>query len=853
MYSEINTVYDLAGRAYGTSNPYTGSPSYWTTTAFDALGRPTSVKFPDNSATTYSYAEQGTTVTDPSGKQRKVASDAAGRLSNVYEPDPSNGNSLTVQTSYAYTVLDKLATVTEGAQSRTYNYDGLGRLTSAALPETAGASTTFTYDSFNDVLTRTDPRSVVTTYGYDGLNRLSGITYTIPQGSGVAATASVSYTYGSNQSQFNNGRLITMTDGIGSENYTYNNMGETTQVQKVVNSSTYTTSYQYNEAVELTQITYPSGRIVLQSVDAIGRLCAVGASGSSCSGGTQYASGFGYNVAQEVTGFNYGNGVAATFGYSPDRLQLTSLNYKKGATTLFGLNYSYGAAGSNNGQVTGITDTVDNGRSATYGYDPLGRLETAATTGSTAYPQWGLQWNYDRYGNRTAQSVTAGSAPSNSTAVAAATNQMTGYTYDANGNLTNDGESTLTYDAENRVATSTGALGSGTYSYDGKGLRVEKVAGTTTTVYIFSGSKVIAEYVNGAAPSSPTREYIYSGSALLAKVEAGAISYYQADQLSDRILTDSSGSVSGQQDHFPFGEQWYAQNTTTKWAFTTYERDGESGNDYATARYYVNRVGRFSSIDLLKGYPGNPQSLDLYSYVSNDPINSVDPTGLCPANAARFNNKNDCNNAHGPVSLELTGIVDIGIPFTVFWPGGEAEFGNGYSEYLNFIVVPVAGDALFWNFPEDAPKAASNGKATNTGKLTPAQCQAARTLLAREAQSGTTIAALQSAIGFGDNTVQPFNSSNTAPIDTPVGPIKVDWYTDIQATGPSFSFGVGNSIAYAEGKLVWTGLRLASGAPITNYLPFTDAAERNTLEQTFSPFSHYSDIFTPAFMQENCK
>jgi hypothetical protein len=142
--------------------------------------------------------------------------------------------------------------------------------------------------------------------------------------------------------------------------------------------------------------------------------------------------------------------------------------------------------------------------------------------------------------------------------------------------------------------------------------------------------------------------------------------------------------------------------------------------------------------------------------------------------------------------------------------------------------------------------------AANNSKLTPAQCKAAQSLLAREAQYGTSIAAFTSAIGFGDNTVQPFNSSDTAPINTPVGQIKIDWYTDIQATGPSFSFGVGNSIAYAEGKLIWTGLRLLTGAPITNYLPFTDAAERNTLQQTFSPFSHYSDIFTPAFMQQNC-
>jgi hypothetical protein len=61
--------------------------------------------------------------------------------------------------------------------------------------------------------------------------------------------------------------------------------------------------------------------------------------------------------------------------------------------------------------------------------------------------------------------------------------------------------------------------------YDGNGLRIKKVSASTATVYVFSGSKVIAEYVNGAAPSSPTREYLYSRGTLLAKIESGATNY----------------------------------------------------------------------------------------------------------------------------------------------------------------------------------------------------------------------------------------------------------------------------------------------------------------------------------------
>ena len=68
-----------------------------------------------------------------------------------------------------------------------------------------------------------------------------------------------------------------------------------------------------------------------------------------------------------------------------------------------------------------------------------------------------------------------------------------------------------------------------------------------------------------------------------------------------RILTDSGGNLIGQRGSYPYGESWYETGTLTKVEFTTYERDSESGNDYATDRTYVNRLGRFSSVDPLPG------------------------------------------------------------------------------------------------------------------------------------------------------------------------------------------------------------------------------------------------------------
>ena len=216
------------------------------------------------------------------------------------------------------------------------------------------------------------------------------------------------------------------------------------------------------------------------------------------------------------------------------------------------------------------------------------------------------------------------------------TNRITdpGYGYDANGNMTGDGLNTLIYDGENRAVTSASGGTTSTYTYDGNNLRVNKqVGGGTVTVYLFSGTKVIAEYAAGANPNSPAKEYIYTGGQLLATIVGSTTTYHHADHLSARVNTDTNGNVAGQQGHYPYGESWFATNTTTKWQFTTYERDGgvnESGDDYAMMRYHVNRLGRFSSPDPVSGSPANPQSLNLYAYVRNDPVNATDPSGAFP-------------------------------------------------------------------------------------------------------------------------------------------------------------------------------------------------------------------------------
>ncbi|MGH9861446.1 MAG: hypothetical protein ACRD5F_15625, partial [Candidatus Acidiferrales bacterium] len=129
--SFVETQFDIMGRPYKSSNPYrSGDTIRWTETQFDALGRPTKVIPPDGSPTAnhtlYEYLGATVTVTDPSGKQRKSETDAFGQLIKAIEPDVNSGNALTQETVYAYNTLGLLTQVTQGAQTRSYQYDALG-------------------------------------------------------------------------------------------------------------------------------------------------------------------------------------------------------------------------------------------------------------------------------------------------------------------------------------------------------------------------------------------------------------------------------------------------------------------------------------------------------------------------------------------------------------------------------------------------------------------------------------------------------------------------------------------------------------------------------------------------------
>lgn len=632
VFSVVETEYDPLNRPYRTRNPYVGTPgtAYWTETRFDGLGRVLKVIPPDGSVTTnhtsYSYAGSAVTVTDPTGRQRKHEYDAQGRMAKAFEPDVDAGDSLTQETDYSYTVLGDLGTVTQGAQTRSYAYDGLRRLTDTTTPE--GGPVHYDYNSFGLVTHQTDARGVVTNYDYDTLNRLWHVSYDTGS-TGVPTSSTVTYTYGTSTATNTNGRLVTMTNGSVTASYQYDILGRVTQQDRLIDETTYTLHYGYNLAGEPTSVTYPSGKVLSRAYDGIGRQSTL------TWDGTTILSGITYNAVGQVTGFSQANGVVGTFGYTPQRLLLSSLAYSKSGTDLLSLNYSTNeSGGTSNGHITRITDNVIPPASLDLTYDALNRLKTAESQGGSGGgillpAKWKLSWTYDRYGNRTAQTALQGAPPQSALTVSTATNRIanSGYSYDASGNMTSDGVNTFTYDAAGRMVTAATGGVTTTYAYDGHGMRIKRTTGGTTTTYLMSGAQVVGEYTGGGV----SKEFVYGGDQLVAtqedSVQSSVLKYHYSDHLSIRATANATGTVLGQQGHYPFGESWYETVAVTTRRFTSYDRSS-SLFDSAVARNYAPNVARFFVPDSLAGSLAAPQSFNRYSYVGGDPVNAVDPMGL---------------------------------------------------------------------------------------------------------------------------------------------------------------------------------------------------------------------------------
>jgi RHS repeat-associated protein len=130
-----------------------------------------------------------------------------------------------------------------------------------------------------------------------------------------------------------------------------------------------------------------------------------------------------------------------------------------------------------------------------------------------------------------------------------------------------------------------------------------------------------------ASASESTTTYIYAGNLLASKTSgSNSTTYYLQDHLGSNIEVLENTTINQKSQFYVFGES----NTTSKdnkYLYTGKELDYESGLYYYGARYYDPEIGRFIQADALTGGISDPLSMNRYSYVRNNPMIFVDPTG----------------------------------------------------------------------------------------------------------------------------------------------------------------------------------------------------------------------------------
>ncbi|MBK9926400.1 MAG: DUF11 domain-containing protein [Anaerolineales bacterium] len=201
------------------------------------------------------------------------------------------------------------------------------------------------------------------------------------------------------------------------------------------------------------------------------------------------------------------------------------------------------------------------------------------------------------------------------------------YTYDANGNMTQRIENGLTYtqvfDAENRLISVTVSGQTTQFVYNGDGELVKKIKPDgSKTIYI---GKLYEVDKSSSGTVTRTVTY-YPGGAMRIN---STLYYMLKDHLgSASVVTDSTGVVVGEQRYYPFGETRLTTGTMfTDKLFTGQQEMAGLGIYNYGARFYSPKLGRFLSADTIVPNPYNPQDLNRFSYVRNNPLRYIDPTG----------------------------------------------------------------------------------------------------------------------------------------------------------------------------------------------------------------------------------
>jgi RHS repeat-associated protein len=642
--------------------------------AYDAMKRLTSATNPESGTITYSYDANSnlSSRVSPKANQTGTAQTAANYTYDVLNrmtvrsyTDPNSGTDKYAYDGTALTgcpgpaaptiseavnLIGRRSAMCSGQESSAWSFDPMGR------PQiddrvnrgssTLGYDVKYSYTFDGSVSTLTYPSGDVLTYTPGGAGRMLGVSDS--SNTFVASSSTNRATYDPS------GGLATMINGV------------TSGFTGIVTANT------YNQRLQPILMSASTDKLSTTVSSASYPSCPSG----GCSATFSVASSTGINVNDTVTVEGNSNdalnGTFAVTAVASGQVTVPLSSSTAGSGTggtliddttglLFSLCYdlhsqvaissgpckisAYTAPNGNNGNVYQVLNNVDSTRSAIYQYDPLNRLAQANTINTTSANCWGELYStagytgLDPWGNltnRAAPSNISGTCMTEPLTVGppSVLNQLsTPRTYDAAGNMTNDGNgNSPTYDQENRIATDQNY----TYYYDGDGNRMEKADGSTGTMYWYGPSgEVLAET---SLTGTINEEYVFFNGQRIARIDRpnGAVHYYFSDHLqSASVITDSSGNITAEDFYYPYGGLIASTGSDPNhYKFTGKERDSESNLDNFGARYFTSNIGRFMTPDWAArptAVPyaafGDPQSLNLYTYVRNDPVSRADADG----------------------------------------------------------------------------------------------------------------------------------------------------------------------------------------------------------------------------------
>lgn len=593
-FSQLTSITDPLGDTWNVSLDSDGNVQ----TITDPLGHQATENH-DNEGNLLSYADgvgdtthfaytngDLTSITDPLGNVSYLFDDAVGRT--IWTEDPL-GN----QTNLSYSPLDDLTQSMDPLGGLTkFTYDGNSNLTS--VTDANGGVTSYSYDPMNREAYRTDPLGATETYGYDGNGNLTGHTdrrgkVTVYQYDGIDRRKFAGFGY-------------TGSSYESTSNYTFD-LGD--RITQIVDSIAGTTMRQYDLLDDLTDEQTPQGEVGYQYDNARRRLSIAVVGQPTVS--------YGWDDANRLTGITQGSGSIPIAYDNADRRN--TLTLPDGIV----LTYSY----DNDSHVTAMGWTLG-----------------SSTVGS-------MQYQYDADGQVTqktgtfAQSQLPSAVAGNSFNAA---NEMTAFngtplTYDANGNLTNDGTNTYAWDARNHLTAISGP-NTASFAYDADGRRAQKTVNSTSTQFLYDGLNPVQEIQN-SAPSAN----LLNGLGVdqhFERTDSSGTSSFLTDALgSTLVLANASGELATGYAYDPFGNTAATgQASSNPYQFTGRENDG-TGLYYNRARYYDPTLGRFISQDQLDFHANGP---NLYAYVNNAPTNFVDLEGeaiLLPGRCANLQKKID--------------------------------------------------------------------------------------------------------------------------------------------------------------------------------------------------------------------